>query len=208
MGIRCANHANSQRLALTSPIIGCRSVGIVRLRTTATDCSFSFGYIPSGSVTWQTDQIRRNVLGNPYIIEVFTIHFIYIQLGSSVTYDSQLIRCRWSSQRDACEALICVHSSMTYFCRLVLKNVKIMKVTLACGFWSGYSPRLPYSIRNFTLYKFWSRFLSVRVEFMVDITELYQADLKLSISFCDLFILSNIWFSFLLLSEVCKISSV
>jgi hypothetical protein len=43
VGIRCADHATPsypQRLALTSPTSGGRSVGIVRLRTTATNFSF------------------------------------------------------------------------------------------------------------------------------------------------------------------------
>jgi hypothetical protein len=46
VGIRCADHAKPlypQKLALTSPTRGGRSVGIVRLRTTATEfSSFSF----------------------------------------------------------------------------------------------------------------------------------------------------------------------
>jgi hypothetical protein len=43
VGIRCANHETSsirKNLALTSPTSGGRSVGIVRLRTTATEFSF------------------------------------------------------------------------------------------------------------------------------------------------------------------------
>jgi hypothetical protein len=37
VGIRCAYHATVQRLALTSPTSGGRSVAIVRLQTTATE---------------------------------------------------------------------------------------------------------------------------------------------------------------------------
>jgi hypothetical protein len=45
VGIRCADHATPlypQRLAQTSPTSGGRSVGIVRLRTTAKEFSFFF----------------------------------------------------------------------------------------------------------------------------------------------------------------------
>jgi hypothetical protein len=43
VGIRCADHATQypQKLALNSPTSGGRSVGIVRLRTTATEFSFN-----------------------------------------------------------------------------------------------------------------------------------------------------------------------
>ena len=45
MGIRCADHVTPlypQKLTLTSPNAGGRSVGIVRSRTKATEFSFSF----------------------------------------------------------------------------------------------------------------------------------------------------------------------
>ena len=45
MGNRCANHVTHlypQKLALTSPTGGGRSVGMVRSRTKATEFSFSF----------------------------------------------------------------------------------------------------------------------------------------------------------------------
>ena len=45
VGTRCANHVTPlypQKLALTSPTGGGRSVGIVRSRTKATEFSFSF----------------------------------------------------------------------------------------------------------------------------------------------------------------------
>jgi len=48
VGIRCADHVTPlypQKLALTSPTGGGRSVGIVRLRTKATEFSFSLTYI-------------------------------------------------------------------------------------------------------------------------------------------------------------------
>jgi hypothetical protein len=44
VGIHCADHETPiypERLALTSPTSGGRSVGIVRLRTTVTEFSFS-----------------------------------------------------------------------------------------------------------------------------------------------------------------------
>ena len=47
VGIRCADHVTPlypQKLALTSPIGGGRSVGIVRSRTKATEFSFLGGY--------------------------------------------------------------------------------------------------------------------------------------------------------------------
>jgi hypothetical protein len=54
VGIRCADHATlyPQRLALNSPTSGGRSVGIVRLRTKATEFSF-LGY-------------RQDVIGGEY----------------------------------------------------------------------------------------------------------------------------------------------
>jgi hypothetical protein len=39
VGIRCADHATTQKLALTAPTSGGRSFGIVRLRTKATEFS-------------------------------------------------------------------------------------------------------------------------------------------------------------------------
>jgi hypothetical protein len=51
MGIRCADHVTPlylQKLAVTSPTGGGRSVGIVRLRTKATEYSFSFS--PCGTL--------------------------------------------------------------------------------------------------------------------------------------------------------------
>ena len=45
VGTRCADHVTPlypQKLALTSPTGGGRSVGIVRMRTKATEFSFSF----------------------------------------------------------------------------------------------------------------------------------------------------------------------
>ena len=45
VGTRCADHVTPlypQKLALTSPTGGGRSVGVVRLRTKATEFSFSF----------------------------------------------------------------------------------------------------------------------------------------------------------------------
>jgi hypothetical protein len=40
-GIRCADHATPQKLTLTSPRSGGRSVGVVRLRTKATESVYS-----------------------------------------------------------------------------------------------------------------------------------------------------------------------
>ena len=48
MGTRCADHVTPlypQKLALTSPTGGGRSVGIVRLRTKATEFSYIYIYI-------------------------------------------------------------------------------------------------------------------------------------------------------------------
>jgi hypothetical protein len=53
VGIRCADHATPstrKRLALTSPTSGGRSVGIVRLRTTATEFSLVYNYCYSTEV--------------------------------------------------------------------------------------------------------------------------------------------------------------
>jgi len=53
VGTRCADHVTPvypQKLALTSPTSGGRSVGIVRVRTKATEFSFSF----SCSLLWHT----------------------------------------------------------------------------------------------------------------------------------------------------------
>jgi hypothetical protein len=42
VGIRCAAHALPAKLAVTSPTSGGRSVGLVRLRTKATEFRFCF----------------------------------------------------------------------------------------------------------------------------------------------------------------------
>ena len=57
MGIRCADHVTPlypQKLALTSPTVGGRSVGIVRSRTKATEFSLAREHkgSPSYDVTW------------------------------------------------------------------------------------------------------------------------------------------------------------
>ena len=53
VGIRCADHVTPlypQKLALTSPAGGGRSVGIVRVRTKATE--FSFLVVPCNLPVW------------------------------------------------------------------------------------------------------------------------------------------------------------
>ena len=57
MGIRCADHVTPlypQKLALTSPTGGGRSVGIVRSRTKATEFSFSLVYMADVASKQQT----------------------------------------------------------------------------------------------------------------------------------------------------------
>ena len=66
MGTRCADYVTPlypQKLALTSPTGGGRSVGIVRVRTKATEFSFSFNYTPQtakSSTVQDTELGRRN----------------------------------------------------------------------------------------------------------------------------------------------------
>ena len=57
VGTRCADHVTTlypQKLALVSPTGGGRSVGIVRVRTKATEFSFlgSCFYLPPANKTW------------------------------------------------------------------------------------------------------------------------------------------------------------
>ena len=57
VGTRCADHVTPlypQKLALTSPTGGVRSVSIVRVRTTATEFSFSYGMVIMFTVVFQT----------------------------------------------------------------------------------------------------------------------------------------------------------
>ena len=67
VGIRCADHVTPlypQKLALTSPTGGSRSVGIVRVRTKATEFSFSLGVISkphTRNIRW-TDGVKNEVL--------------------------------------------------------------------------------------------------------------------------------------------------
>jgi hypothetical protein len=58
VGIRCADHATpstGKRLALTSQTSGGRSVGIVRLRTTATEFSLVLGTSPTTTTLTRTN---------------------------------------------------------------------------------------------------------------------------------------------------------
>ena len=61
VGTRCADHVTPlypQKLALTSPTGGGRSVGIVRSRTKATEFSLVYMYVESGyNVVWVSMRI-------------------------------------------------------------------------------------------------------------------------------------------------------
>ena len=62
MGIRCADHVTPlypQKLALTSPTGGGRSVGIIRSRTKATEFSFSFKYTIHKSAVKQLEILKQ-----------------------------------------------------------------------------------------------------------------------------------------------------
>ena len=68
MGPRCANHVTPlypQKLALTSPTGGGRSVGMVRSRTKATEFSLVFSIVPGAGedvhiyIRWATRIFRR-----------------------------------------------------------------------------------------------------------------------------------------------------
>ena len=64
MGIRCSDHVTPlypQKLALTSPTGGGRSVGIVRLRTKATEFIF-LGHLISYEKELDIDNILNNYL--------------------------------------------------------------------------------------------------------------------------------------------------
>jgi len=63
VGNRCASHVTPlypQKLALTSPTGGGRSVGMVRSRTKATEFSFSFFFYVSVSVEHQSSHLPEN----------------------------------------------------------------------------------------------------------------------------------------------------
>ena len=71
MGTRCADHVTPlypQKLALTSPTGGGRSVGIVRVRTKAREFSFSLvgRYFNQFEITqvWQFNEIVFNTRSN------------------------------------------------------------------------------------------------------------------------------------------------
>ena len=69
MGTRCADHVTPlypQKLALTSPTGGGRSVGIVRSRTKATE--FSLVYIDAEVGTWRSD--TNSIISLPLKLQV------------------------------------------------------------------------------------------------------------------------------------------
>ena len=64
MGIRCADHVTPlypQKLVLTSPTGGGRSVGIVRSRTKATEFSFSFRVVDRKNVMYVTSVVYNQI---------------------------------------------------------------------------------------------------------------------------------------------------
>ena len=63
MGTRCTNHVTPlypQKLALTSPTGGSRSVGMVRSRTKATEFSLLYISLPSYSCVTQVYTLQSN----------------------------------------------------------------------------------------------------------------------------------------------------
>ena len=103
MGIRCADHVTPlypQKLALTSPTDGGRSIVIVRSRTKATDFFFYLTYsliyqhqwpcgLMSGSAAARLLGLRVRILpGNEYLS---LLSVVYCQVGISATSRS-LIR--------------------------------------------------------------------------------------------------------------------
>jgi len=67
VGTRCADHVTPlypQKLALTSPTGGCRSVGIVRMRTKATEFVCFLFYVPCCA----------SIHGNVNLLMLFYMH--------------------------------------------------------------------------------------------------------------------------------------
>jgi len=65
VGTRCADHVTPlypQKLALTSPTGGGRSVGIVRVRTKATDFYVGCICFPQNELFYEIPAIRRGVM--------------------------------------------------------------------------------------------------------------------------------------------------
>jgi len=65
VGNRCADHVTPlylQKLALTSPTGGDRSVGIVRSRTKNTEFSFTPVHVPGDDFSWQLFFTRSHCL--------------------------------------------------------------------------------------------------------------------------------------------------
>ena len=76
VGTRCADHVTPlypQKLALTSPTGGGRSVGIVRVRTKATEFSFSLDTLISQIYFWNKT-LRISDSSSVHHQELFTVH--------------------------------------------------------------------------------------------------------------------------------------
>jgi hypothetical protein len=100
VGIRCADHATPlypQRLALTSSTSGGCSVGIVRLRTTATEFSSSLC-----EVTFIRLSIRHNDQATGYMAEETDFHFRRVQESYSSPHSLDLLLGQPSLLRSGC----------------------------------------------------------------------------------------------------------
>ena len=66
MGTRCAGHVTPlypQKLAVTSPTGGGRSVGIVRVRTKATEFNMTFTRHTAPMVNWAEKHVTAEIVG-------------------------------------------------------------------------------------------------------------------------------------------------
>ena len=80
MGNRCGDHVTllyPQKLALTSPTGGGRSVGLVRSRTKATEFSLIKIYLNFNGFE---DSLLKNALPLPFLLEVCPIRILWLQL--------------------------------------------------------------------------------------------------------------------------------
>jgi hypothetical protein len=90
VGIRCADHATTstrKSLALTLPTSGGRSIGIARLRTTATEFSFFFllYYTDVLNLAWavvRRDRFHKSYTDGVYIYILNLIgHHLYVDIN-------------------------------------------------------------------------------------------------------------------------------
>ena len=98
MGIRCADHVTTlypQKLTLTSPTGGGRSVGIVRSRTKATEFFYIFNRLKLTSSRAETF-VSKKMVNNSAERDGLCFHSTVLKVKVKVTLEQATKSLRWS----------------------------------------------------------------------------------------------------------------